>query len=255
MQHLNYCRQVLTAFVDGEVGILPLEGTSQDQANANANLAFSFLKKSMKFSLPHDGRTMNDLELRGLGGLRIELPYKCVSLEYYADQSHVQEEYSASKRIVLAVDGFLPSAHDPNVYIVVVSLYFLDFLKKWFISPPVFVHKEEYSYIEDGTKKLLISSTAEVSEAIKNEYIDEVFVLLDFLNALACKNVHIEKSPSRATKQGKKVKAALPFDDYNFLTIDVPGKAGVRSEGLGGSQRSPREHLRRGHIRLSLIHI
>jgi hypothetical protein len=65
------------------------------------------------------------------------------------------------------------------------------------------------------------------------------------LNALACSNVHIERSEPK--KSSKKIKSALPFDTYHILTIDVPGNSGG---GMAtGSHRSPREHLRRGHIR------
>ena len=41
---------------------------------------------------------------------------------------------------------------------------------------------------------------------------------------------------------------ALPFDDYHVLTINVGGQ-GQREGAANGSHRSPREHLRRGHIR------
>ena len=68
--------------------------------------------------------------------------------------------------------------------------------------------------------------------------------LLNFLNALACSNVHTEKLP---TRKPSKTLGALPFDEYHVLTIDRP--AGTGNGHAGGSHRSPREHLRRGHIR------
>lgn len=70
--------------------------------------------------------------------------------------------------------------------------------------------------------------------------------MLSFLNALQCVNVHIERSMPK--KGNKKIKAALQFDSYHVLTIDVPGRPADLS-GIGGPHRSPREHLRRGHIR------
>lgn len=68
-------------------------------------------------------------------------------------------------------------------------------------------------------------------------------VLLSFLNALACSNVHtLRVAPAKP-----KAKTALPFDAYHLLTVDL---AACASGGLGlGTHRSPREHLRRGHIR------
>ena len=74
----------------------------------------------------------------------------------------------------------------------------------------------------------------------------ELLVPLHFLNALSCANVHVERDLPK--KAGKKINSALPFDTYHVLTIDVPGHAGAVGSPTGG-HRSPREHLRRGHIR------
>jgi hypothetical protein len=67
---------------------------------------------------------------------------------------------------------------------------------------------------------------------------------------LHCKNVHTEKIEVSKTRKAihSSKKAALPFDTYHVLTIDAPGKPG-EGERAGGNHRSPREHLRRGHIR------
>jgi len=66
---------------------------------------------------------------------------------------------------------------------------------------------------------------------------------------LSCRNVHTEKSlpkkTSVAMNAGKK--NAVPFDAYHYLVIDTAKKS--ESSGVGGSHASPREHLRRGHIR------
>jgi hypothetical protein len=82
-----------------------------------------------------------------------------------------------------------------------------------------------------------------------DDYDDEVGALLNLLNVLSCRNVHTEKSlpkkTSMAMNAGKK--NAVPFDAYHYLVIDTPKKS--ESSGVGGSHASPREHLRRGHIR------
>lgn len=71
-------------------------------------------------------------------------------------------------------------------------------------------------------------------------------VLLGFLNAISCSNVEILRSDPPKIKA--KLRKALPFDSYHLLTIDVRSQAGGEAS-IGGSHRSPREHLRRGHIR------
>ncbi len=44
---------------------------------------------------------------------------------------------------------------------------------------------------------------------------------------------------------------ALPFDEYHVLTVAIPSaKASVNNQAESiGDRHSPREHLRRGHIR------
>jgi hypothetical protein len=58
--------------------------------------------------------------------------------------------------------------------------------------------------------------------------------------------VHTQKLPPLKAPK-KKAKDALPFDSYHILTVDAPG--GGNLNGRSGGHRSPREHLRRGHIR------
>lgn len=70
-------------------------------------------------------------------------------------------------------------------------------------------------------------------------------MLLQFLNILACcGNVRIESLPAR--KASKHTGNPLPFDSYKVLMV---GGVVAGTGAGGGSHRSPREHLRRGHIR------
>jgi len=52
-----------------------------------------------------------------------------------------------------------------------------------------------------------------------------------------------QKLNKSAVKRG-----ALPFDEYHILTLDGHTKTTGNSKTFG-DRRSPREHLRRGHIR------
>lgn len=64
--------------------------------------------------------------------------------------------------------------------------------------------------------------------------------ILDALNVLACSNVTLERLP----KKRHPVASALPMDDYWILKVEAKGHI---SEDKGGTHRSPREHVRRGH--------
>jgi hypothetical protein len=119
----------------------------------------------------------------------------------------------------------------------------------WAPYPEVALDRTSYldrSVKQNGYTAIKIRSN---NIAPVSDYADEVGALLCMLNILQCRNVHIEKTEVGKTRKamcsGKK--GALPFDSYHVLTIDIPGKTGV---GVAtGGHRSPREHLRRGHIR------
>jgi hypothetical protein len=79
----------------------------------------------------------------------------------------------------------------------------------------------------------------------------EVSALLELCEALSCSNVHhqvMERiNPTvnqRRIKDGK-----VPMYETRTLWIDTPGNSKGYGEWQGGTHRSPRQHLRRGHIR------
>ena len=226
MQHLNYCRQILSTAFD----------VYQPAFKGFAPGDFKrIIERSKKFVLPKNGVIFSDIECRGIDiEMPLAMPFSTIALEFEVDDGKtvlfVTNAFDGMITIFPAIGGargwcFLPMGHigvDGCVRRRGTDFQFL------------YTYDIENSFV--GAKG--------------HDNMGASFqILLGLLNALACKNVHIEKSPAKSTKQGKKVKAALPFDDYHFLTVDVPGKTGVRGEGLGGSHRSPREHLRRGHIR------
>lgn len=248
MQHLNYCRQALTSFsttgpsfpVDIHKLIVENEVANQHIGKMFADIRRT-MREGIKVQLPFNGRVLDDRKMKNITeAQKIHLPFPRMALEYQAPcVKDIPGEMSYSKRIVVLTE-------DEN-WIFLANVCYADSIKNWAVFPYIWIPKTNYISHVGGVPKFNVG--ADIAAMHVDDYEDEVFVLFDLLNALACKNVHIEKSPAKATKQGKKVKAALPFDDYHFLTVDVPGKACVRGEGLGGSHRSPREHLRRGHIR------
>ncbi len=249
MQHLNYCRQVQKAIVDRDCLYFCSKDNKEDM-DAQIFYSESALKLATKFVLPLNGSLIDDEGLRGVRSHEdMRLPFQYVALEFEAEEDHGLE-----KRVLILGD---PSGG----YILVTPWFYEKTNKKWALFPSFFLPQKTSEAFDVG-KEGLIKVRYSVSlscclqdkdenfrELTNNFLTDCLFAATSFLNAFACLNVHIEKSTAKSTKQGKKVKAALPFDDYHFLTVDVPGKSGSRGEGLGGSHRSPREHLRRGHIR------
>lgn len=92
----------------------------------------------------------------------------------------------------------------------------------------------------------LISHVCDSAEAAVGE-------LLEFLEALTCKNVKEAIHQSERKNNAKWVKLGkLPMYETRVLTIDTGEKQFTKAgsgENFGRTHASPRQHLRRGHIR------
>jgi hypothetical protein len=120
---------------------------------------------------------------------------------------------------------------------------FHDFPTVWSVSPQYMIPRTDFFIDRDtqGGARIAVGVEDGMNPA---DCGDECGALMDMLNALSCSNVETTRIHS---KQGAKVKHGLPFDSYHVLTIKQ--SATSAREALGGSHRSPREHLRRGHVR------
>lgn len=224
VQETNFCRQLIAQ--------IAADGAPADESVFQAyQFAGSVSHWCHKFILPVGGRILADPELKALEG-ELNLPFPDVALEYFEPALPRQGEVLASKRIVFA-------SHIRDL-IQVIPAFYADKEKKWMVLPGIVIPSTEWRQDAGG-----IRFTKFDQRFPDADYRDDVSVLLCFLNALGCSNVHTEKIAAR--KKGK-AKAALPFDEYHVLTIDVPNKATSQAD-QGGTHRSPREHLRRGHIR------
>lgn len=238
MEHLNYCRQMVKQFtrmIEMPHGIpeenLKMLSHGVDLANA-----------SHKFILPEGGRLYDDPNYRALDeSVPLRLPYPFVALEYSRRSTSPNSAgFSSSKAIVFA--------REREGYIVITPVMWIDHASIWGPGPDAAIPTVGYldrATVINGYTAIKIKLSDERFNI--SDYACEVGALLCFLNVLNCKNVHIERSEPR--KAGKKIKAALPFDTYHVLTIDVGKSPGAGSGLIGISHRSPREHLRRGHIR------
>lgn len=231
MEHLNYCRQMTKEFnwfllnPDDSFAINP-ECMKE---------CIELAKKSKKFILPEDGVLIEDFEFKCIDSDgEINLPFNNICFEYpstgglisktlvFINENDVENSIELL-RVVYASHGWLPL----DVYSIP---------RSGFMNRDVSVNRMPIInfYDSDGDAHNL------------DEPIGEVYVLMSFLNALQCSNVKISESNPRKT--GKKIKSALPFDTYHLLTIDVNRNYSTQTS-TGFEHRSPREHLRRGHIR------
>lgn len=252
MEHLNYSRQLVRKCME------MLEVPSLDPEKRGLFSSVVDLHgASVKFILPDGGRLYDDRELRALDeSVQLRLPYPYLALEYHSvsigrkldepiglvdgvPQYEGHDSVEAPKSVVYA--------RERSGFIVITIAFWTRHDGAWRVLPECAIPTT--GYLDRGVKfsgRPAIKTAFQDPRVPMSDYIDEIGALLCFLNIMQCSNVSVERSEPR--KQGAKVKGALKFDTYHVLTIDAPGISGTGA--ATGGHRSPREHLRRGHIRV-----
>lgn len=233
MHHLNYCRQMTKQFSSA---MTPnCEPHRREVLSHMVDLAAA----SQKFLLPFGGRIFDDNEYRALDEtIPLRLPFPFIALEYARPNEAPEGSMQSSKAILFA--------RERDDGIVVAPVSWIDHAGLWGPLPEAWI--PSVGYLDRTTRMGGIVATriklADERVGIEN-YADEVGALLQFLNALQCANVTLERSAVGKVK--KAMRKALPFDDYHILKIQ--GRAGEGAAHGSADSRTPREHLRRGHIR------
>jgi len=100
-----------------------------------------------------------------------------------------------------------------------------------------------------------LSTKESLSDELVRNLSTEVSALMEFCEALTCSNVGFEKikrKPNVRSLLGSRKKKQPSFETYT-LTINVPSTRKVYDDAdqpEGRTHKSPRQHLRRGHIRI-----
>lgn len=250
MEHLNYCRQ-LTKHCKSALKVTHLD----HELRAVLRNVIDMNGASTKFLLPPGGRLFDDGQFRALDeSEKLHLPYPCIALEYqsngrergpdepmwgydgptYEDDSFVH----APKRVVFA--------KEQDEWIFITIAFWTNEDSIWRVLPDCAVPRTGYfDRTKENHGRVGIKIAMSDKRIPPSDYMDEIGAIFCFLNVMQCSNVHVERSEPK--KAGKNIKSALPFDTYHVLTIDTPSKTGDGAST--GGHRSPREHLRRGHIR------
>lgn len=233
IEPLNYCRQIMILARNRA------EATLVSRAEREQSLRLMDLcAASQKFLLPYGGHILDDRELRALDdSFPLRLPHTFIALEFLehleGDGQRVQ-----AKRVVFA--------REDKDDIFILPFAWLPQHGEWATAPTLRLPKT--GYLDRSVKGetgffAACVGGAETRDQVKH---NDVSVLLSFCNALQCSNVGTERIEPR--RPGKKAKNGLPFDTYHVLTIDVARRGSGSNGTAGGTHRSPREHLRRGHI-------
>lgn len=245
------------------------------------------ITKSIKFAMPDYGKVF-DNNHKGLIGNAIRLPFSNISIEYYVPvNTYVYGgEIEVKRRLICATevsrkelvlhDSVLPLFGD--IFIVVTSVLYSEKSKTWspdllgIILPTNWDYTSGLQRIGElpkdptnpgfactpfipfpGVFNRVLSMEGISHDDLLNSSIrdisSEVTVLLEFLEALSCSNIEQSIHQPASPKNAQRIKShKLPIYETRFLTIKSTAKEAT-SIGIIGSHQSPRQHLRRGHIR------
>ena len=91
----------------------------------------------------------------------------------------------------------------------------------------------------------------EIEENHGRNRIDSICTcLFGLIEALNCKNVSTVNAQNASTKNEKRIKAGkIPFYETKMLVINAHSVLSNKTDDISGTRASPRQHLRRGHIR------
>lgn len=106
-------------------------------------------------------------------------------------------------------------------------------------------------FMTSDARETFIKFPDTFAKLFKFVYLEPIFAVLELVVALECKNVTYQTTQPRKLNKSAKKRGALPFDSYRVLTVVTNGKAEkiITNNQKGGDRHSPREHMRRGHIR------
>lgn len=246
IQPLNYCRQFLKSFDDKKVRFMESDVPGLDWVK-NMHGIIEALIFSNKFILPENAECCPDEEFRAVVDCNnIRQPYPVIALEYRFDKSY--------KCILLSIERELKK-DSPFYYPSIVPILGHVVTPWWTVLPIHFgTHIVDLegpngamqSYGDISPKaRTFFSRTGEIG-SIDNFIAISVRNYYRFMNMCQCSNV--EFAPAEGCERGEmKKRRSLGFDEYKVMMVSSHIRA--KAEARGGSHASPREHLRRGHIR------
>lgn len=266
---MNYCRQFRAALPQLEAAADALEPHRLKELRIAAAIVRS--PRLVRFALPDGGVLIEDHDLRALMEVdALRLPFPALALETFLPL----DDRPATRRIIFAMevrfgddswandDGgavaaiLAPGPTRPSTHVLVqmVDLYVDGRPEGWTLNGMHLLRMREWCERKpDGRMHCVkIDGGTEPADVVDGSAVPwAVYTLLMFVDALACTNVSIERRPARPRSRAQIKANALPFDDYHVLVVDTAAArlGSSASAGVGGSHRSPRQHLRRGHIR------
>lgn len=223
-----------------------LSGDSQRVLNLMSEIVELF-DDAEKFILPENGKIF-DCGLKGLNeNTLLRLPFPKVVMEFVSDQGtrHVvcamEAKKPDSEEITIRVYNLMAPKQNMTAGMLPVVCYLE--------QKPVAGQKEPTFLMlcqDIRTTGFMDKDDEENATLIEDAMILSARPVLELIEALSCKNVTSEYLPH---KHSAAKHAALGFDEYRVLTVRTNAAHATGDAKCTGGHASPREHLRRGHIR------
>lgn len=248
----NYAAQAERALKNYSA-LMALKNFSTDE-QACAWLAKS-IKDSVHFAMPDNGKIF-DNKLSGIRGAEVRLPFNTMTIEVFHDEVYFTEDkINPQKAKVLLICISDEKCISEGVAFFVFAMR--NFHGEWRLQPvgsavPLnWDSTDGRAYMK--TIPILPESYAEAinEESFLSEQSADIYTVLELVEALSCKNVSTQPTEKIDAKVNeRRIKAGkLPVYETRVLVIDAPQTQSNTATSGSGKHESPRQHLRRGHIR------
>lgn len=222
---------------------------------------------AVKFVCPPNGLFFEDKHFERYTPY-FRLPYKATVLEYDATYGMLNGPESMRKDLgvsLLAMEDTRNGVLGADVFIA----YEDKSTRQWMVLPgylfipygegdssiiasaecTAFLHRTALRTWAQKKGLTLEHNRRDVIASVGSIMIKESMSLFQFSVAMSCSNVSTEiKKAPKFTNQRRVAKGKMPLYEYHLLTVDVRDRD-ERGEAQGGTHASPRQHLRRGHVR------
>ncbi len=264
----NYAAQAIKSIYE-----LARKNPSKEDSYSLRDIA-KLTEEAVHFVLPDEAKLLND-GLKGLSGVIPRLPFPFITIEYYQKATNFNDVMNVpvDKRLILAGEW-------PTGDIFVQGIFYYNGF--WIPEPCAFAIPPHWDKSRGITLDLSSVTGVKGSDdgkglALKGPYITcpsfyktmvndvgktqcdkilfhnilpEAVAVLELCEALSCRNISTVNFQDASPKNPARIKAGkLPFYETKMLVVDCSTSISRNNNGAGGTHASPRQHLRRGHIR------
>lgn len=257
----NYAAQAVRGL--REDAVRPLANLkNRDGVKKSFEMIASLIEISVHFSVPDGGEVLPG-GLSGIRGSEIRLPFPSITVEYFTPGDNIRRLAIAVQRddgiTIGAVWGIFGGKRwYPSVNKIIINALWSenDFENCFELVGDGFLinSKNFQATTPELFDYLAAASGGKIDKMMDSQHrllVQDARAILSLIEALSCKNVSTEILQPASKSNDKRIrKGKLPFYETRSLVINA-GKTEYRGDGQhqGGTHASPRQHLRRGHIR------